>query len=57
MSEQEERHQQEERHRMVRAENEEGQDDIEAHRKRAASEDVPKDDDSSEDVEAHRKKV
>jgi len=42
---------------MVRAENEEGQDEIEAHRKRAASEDAPSDDDSSDDVEAHAKKV
>ena len=47
---------QEERERMTRAENEEGQDEIEAHRKRAASEEAPSDEDS-EDVEAHRRKV
>ena len=49
---------QEERQRIVRTENEEGQDEIEAHRKRAASEDAPSDDDdSSDDVEAHAKKA
>ena len=46
---------QEERQRIVRAENEEDQDEIEAHRKRAASEEAPTDDDS-EDVEGHAKK-
>ena len=42
---------------MVRAENEEGQDEIEAHRKKAVSEDAPKDDESSDEVEGHIKKA
>ena len=51
MSEQEERER-----RIVKGEQEEPKDEIEAHRKRAATEEAPSDEDS-EEVEAHRRKV
>jgi hypothetical protein len=49
--------QDERKRRLVKGEQEEPKDDVEAHSKKALSEEPQADDESSDDVEAHAKKA